>query len=933
MAKGYSSFIISPPLFIRGSQSQTFKEDPMIPSGFCKTLLALAVTAAALPALAQTVQLNDSGLLSENQAYTDSLEITGAFSGSAADAVRLTNVSIAQGLTLDAGIENAGGNGVVFDEVFGEGLVLSNVGGDLLNKGSISVLSDASSALRVEQVGIQGSLLNQGSLAVQGNGSSGTLAIHNSTITGDLHNQGSITTEGLNTTALDIRHDTYLVGSLINSGLIQAQGLGDPVTDMISAIHIRDSAIDGDIHNEAGATIRAVGLGNDGISLQGVELSGSLINDGTIEVVGDGVAIDLYRGFQYDSQFEWLGPTTLKQLVNNGSIIGRDEESIAILVDGATFTGEGPGILNNGLIQSVDDAITFDANGLGEDNAFLLVENNGDIISQANAIDASYLENGESIYLDWNSGRIEGNLVDLTSINIMGEVAFSGTDITETGANIRMKDGGWIDIGATSDNIVGHLELVQAHTLIDGSLNLAGPSSLGMTLSSATDAEKAVLEVSGIAEFKNGSRIRLAAQGEDFSPDGSQYILVKAGTLDDQGLSVVSSSALLRVDTYGSENDQVTATVSLRSGTEIDDIVVGNGGSRNAGRALKSFSGILGQLEQRDPPLFQAFANADQAQAARLAGELTPDIHGAAREAAQRGHQLIGNAASNRTGSLRSGLSSGDGLSRTGAWGQALYSESDQGLRDGITGYNAYSRGVAIGADGKLEERLTLGLAYSFIDTSVNGSDGGNRTEIESHAFSLYGGFEQGPWFADASLTYGLNDNQGRRRVASTLAKADYDSRLLGLNLVGGYGFQLHDGLLLEPRLAARYSLVDIDGYREQGSSAALRVDDQRYEVAELGAGLRLAGRYPLAHGTLEPQVRLMAYHDFAADSSRSTSTFLVGGTPFVTSGTSPVRNSYEASVGLDYLLGAVTLGVNYEHVGKSDFNADTFAARVRYDF
>ncbi|MDD2055849.1 autotransporter outer membrane beta-barrel domain-containing protein, partial [Pseudomonas putida] len=117
---------------------------------------------------------------------------------------------------------------------------------------------------------------------------------------------------------------------------------------------------------------------------------------------------------------------------------------------------------------------------------------------------------------------------------------------------------------------------------------------------------------------------------------------------------------------------------------------------------------------------------------------------------------------------------------------------------------------------------------------------------------------------------------------------------------------------------AARYSLVDIDGYREKGSSAGLKVQDQRYEAIELGAGLRVAGNVQLGQGTLVPQATLMAFHDFAADQASSTSTFVLGSTPFVTTGAKAVRNSYEAGVGADYKLGAVTLGLNYDYVGKS---------------
>ena len=45
------------------------------------------------------------------------------------------------------------------------------------------------------------------------------------------------------------------------------------------------------------------------------------------------------------------------------------------------------------------------------------------------------------------------------------------------------------------------------------------------------------------------------------------------------------------------------------------------------------------------------------------------------------------------------------------------------------------------------------------------------------------------------------------------------------------------------------------------------------------------------------------------------------------------MRNSYEAGLGADYTLGAVTLGLNYDYVGRSGFDADTVTAKVRYAF
>ncbi|MCY1186510.1 hypothetical protein D9M73_273890 [compost metagenome] len=76
-----------------------------------------------------------------------------------------------------------------------------------------------------------------------------------------------------------------------------------------------------------------------------------------------------------------------------------------------------------------------------------------------------------------------------------------------------------------------------------------------------------------------------------------------------------------------------------------------------------------------------------------------------------------------------------------------------------------------------------------------------------------------------------------------------------------------------------------------------------------------------------------MAYQDLIGDQTASTSTFVLGGTPFATNGAEPARSSFEAGVGVDYRVGALTLTAGYDYLTKEDFNADTFTAKVRYDF
>ncbi|TBU79375.1 autotransporter domain-containing protein [Pseudomonas daroniae] len=713
---------------------------------------------------------------------------------------------------------------------------------------------------------------------------------------------------------------TRVQGDLINNGSLTMTG------ERVSGIRVDSAAIHGDLINAASGKILADGEEASGILLEGGSIAGKLINHGLIQVSGEDASGLLATANAVGDRADLGG------IENHGSIVASGEDATPIKLDGVSFAGSPVQVLNTGLIQSDDAAIeigTFDIDSTDAVDT-LVIQNSGTIVSRDEAIDASFASG--DVKLLWDQGSITGNLIDLTGIDITGQVAFTGNDATEDGAHIRMKNGGWVQVGGSS---AARLEFEQPHTIIQGNLNVAENAALGLNLSSATDPSKAVVAVSGTAAFASGSQIQLAARGSDFTAAGSTYTLVEASTLEDAGLDVTSRSALLNVDTFTIEDNQIVAKVSTKAEEEVGEEIGNVGGTPNAQRAGAAFSQVVTGLAQNNPndPVFQAYVNASQDPATlkALAEQLTPEVNGGATQAATSGQTLVSNVTGNRTSSLR-GASSGDAFQGTGVWAQALYSDASQDLRDGVAGFNAYSRGIAIGADGKLSDQLTLGVAYSFLRTGVN-SDSGNTTDVDGNALTLYGSFEQGGYFVDANLSYGINDNESKRRIAGTTAKGDYDSNVLGASLVGGYTYRLNDRFLVEPRLAARYTRVDIDGYREKGSSAALRVEDQRYEVAELGAGVRVAGNFPLGRGNLQPQARLMAYHDFAADEAKSTSTFLLGGTPFVTQGAGSVRNSYEAGIGADYRLGAITVGLSYDYVGKTDFNADTFSAKVRYDF
>lgn len=828
------------------------------------------------------------------------IRISSAASDSRSTAILVHNTEVLGAVRNLGMLEGTGG-----ERMGGISIVSSQVAG--VSNGASGVIENSAastSAIYLEDSQANGLVSNQGQIKVAGGDAftgpstgSGGVSVLNSQLHAGMSNSGSILGRGANATSgvAGMSMTTSTSTFLNNSGTVDIAGLES------SGIYLQNSQLSGALLNSG--AIKVAGSASvhpaAGIVTVGSNVAGGISNTGTIDVSGAGLSgVALRNG-------------SVSSLSNNGSISA--DAGAGIYLDGVSLSS----LTNTGSIVGGTYGIHRTGSAFG-----LQINHDGGLIEGGTA--AILAENAS---LNWTAGTIRGDLDGLYVVDVLGDVVFDGTYIRTQEVEIS---------AASGSRPTGRLALQRAHTRIDGDLFLGTGTSVDMLISTAqTNPNQAILAVSGQAEFLAGSQLRLSASADDFSANGTQYTLISAGSILDGGLGVVSNSALLNVNSFNVDaagSRTVTAVVSRKSDGEIEQVLEQAGASGNGiSAALPFTTSVLSQLDSSDP-LFQAFANASPQELAALVEQLTPEINGGATQAAMGSQSLVNGVTSSRTGGGDKGMSSGDVLQQTGVWLLGLGSNADQDRRNGIAGFDAETHGFAIGADGKLNPQTTIGLAYANLQTEVK-SEAGNTTDVDGHAFTLYGGYAQGGYFFDGSLTYGINDNSARRYVAGTRVKGDFDSELFGINLLAGYGLQLNSEWLFEPRVAARYSRLDIDSYREKGSAAALQVGAQRYEVAELGAGVRLAGNFAVGQGNLEPEVRVMGYHDFIADQASSTSAFLLGGSPFVTTGAKPARNSYEAGVGVNYHLGALSLGLSYDYLGKQDFSADTLQASVRYNF
>ncbi|AZF40375.1 hypothetical protein C4J87_0183 [Pseudomonas sp. R1-43-08] len=857
---------------------------------FQKSLLAIMVGAISTQVLAVEFDLGQGKNIWANETFNEPVTITGKFS-------EVVN----SGTTDPAGL----------------GFVNTNIQGSLINRADITLDS-------------QGKTIR--AIAIDPMFWSGPSGLNPGTITGDVVQAGNILMthgayEGLEIGA------TTIGGSVINSGTIRSTPpvSAEPFPGYLGGgegIYLHGTTVAGDVSNTGVIDMagpEAIGLVLDVNSGTPTTIGGKLLNSGSIIATGNGAwgmevetATNPLRiensGLISANGNEAKGLTfyagTVDYILNTGTIEAKGAAANAFDLSGASFAQNSAtgarGIVNRGLITADGTAIQVDA--AEQVASFEINQQAGEIRSNSGiAVDANNLAS-----LNWTGGKITGDLLNLNAVNVDGQAGFTGSRI----------------IAPVSVNS-GSLNLSAPGTAITGNLNVASGAGIDMHLSDSVVPTTPYLTVNGTANLAQASKLTVSANPGDFAApkSGTQYTLLQATNVQNNGVAVASASSLLNVLSYSADAQTVKAVVAVKSDQQVQQELAGASAGASAATAVNVLKNdVLGQLNQNDP-VFQSLANAGTAQQlAQLADQLTPDVNRGALDVALSGQTVVNGAIFNRLTDQRESHQVG------GVWVQGLSSNMDQDGRGGNNGYSANSSGMAVGVDGRVNDTTTLGVAYSYLNSNIH-SDLGNKTDVEGHALSLYGNWALQNWFVDGSLSYGHNENDSKRHVAGTTAKGSYDSNVLAASVIGGYSFKPSQAVVIEPRVAARYANVRMDGFTEKGSSAALSTASQRYEVGELGAGVRLAANLPLSAGTLQPEATLMAYHDLMGDRVAQTSSFVAGGSPFTVTGASVARDSYEASVGVNYQVSDFTVGASYTRQARSGFDADGVMLKARYAF
>lgn len=714
-------------------------------------------------------------------------------------------------------------------------------------------------------------------------------------VNGDLVNNADMTINALSLTnsegTLYLEQGGQVTGNMINNGQLISHGVTDVnvyVAGPIGGSFINNGLIENTDNRHPDTANLAV---------HNAMISGDLINAGTLRATGNkAIALD-------------LEDSTVRQVDNQGTIFVQGTHATALSISSGVTLGQ-RNLLNHG---------TLEAQGTGATAARIIddrwLTNYGSVLSDDVAVDISTVR--ESTYAQM-SGLTSGvvavkgqgdNYMWLEGGEIRGDI--TGMRLIEVGGAGVTLDSALIN-SRYLDVESGTLTLLRPGTVLNGDFETAS-ADLNLVLSNATDPNTPFFRVNGLVgiDYSQGSRVLITPKPNDFSLSGPRtYQLISANTWINTPNAPQSTSGLLRVLSHSFDGQVLSAEVETLSGVAAASLVANQGASRRAQRALASFSAQMPALAA-DDPVFLSLAAADAARTAEIAEQLAPESNGANALAPIAGLRLLESATQQRH------EPAGDRARGPRAWVSLLDNRGHTGERDGARGFDQDTQGIALGLEQAFGDQGLAGIAYSHY-LGNSDSHTGNKLDTKGHLVSLYAHQGWGPYFVDGSLSMGWFEHDSRRYITGTRASGDQDGQQYGASLIGGYRLEL-DSLLVEPRLGMRYTRVELDGYREHGSSAALKVESSRYESGEVGAGLRVAGLFPVASGRLMPEASLMAWHDGIGDRSDTQARFLVGGETFTTPGVRQGRDTLEARLGVRYDLGDLTLGAGFSRTQRSD--------------
>lgn len=566
-------------------------------------------------------------------------------------------------------------------------------------------------------------------------------------------------------------------------------------------------------------------------------------------------------------------------------------------IDGSTFTDNSSNI--GGAIATTHAGLAGDEYVTVQNSTFTgntATEKGGAI---ANGFSTFNIEN--STFKDNSSNGTGGAIQNLANrtINLSGTNTFSGN--TAGGVKNDIHNDGTL-------NVSGLLAL-------DGGITGTGTVNFldGSSLKAALNSETAII-TAGTITGQTALVLETGSEGGTIKLDGAQ-----------------DSFSFVQNALYDITNDAGTWTFAKKDADAIAEATGATGTAAEAVAAVTAgtsdHEGFNAVAENINTMLQSSNTEVVAAgvQAAKALAPVEAPIHQA--QATQTASQILAAAGSRLSGgsTVSTGESSGDfALGKGSVWAKGLYNKSKY---SGTDGFDAYSRGIALGAEAQITDSVKVGLGYAYTNSDIKPDL--RKAEIDSNSALLYGEYKPNNWYVNgiASYTWGRYDEH---RYATTDVSGKYDVNTIALQAMTGYDIHM-DALTFTPEAGLRYMNIDQKAYTDSiGSHIAGNSSDIFTGVL----GAKAVYDWNITDNILlKPEVRAAITYDFVRDNATAVMS-LANGSVIATDSKALKRFGTEFAVGLTTdIADNLEMGIFWEGKFRNDYTDNTGMINVKYNF
>ena len=299
---------------------------------------------------------------------------------------------------------------------------------------------------------------------------------------------------------------------------------------------------------------------------------------------------------------------------------------------------------------------------------------------------------------------------------------------------------------------------------------------------------------------------------------------------------------------------------------------------------------------------------------------INPETTSVMQSASVAMQNTVAGMASGRMGAIGKGRNGGDVmLTSGGIWAQGVYNKSKQN-----DSFNGYTRGIAFGLDGTVNNIWTLGIGYAYAHSDVSAT--ARDTDIDSLTIFAYGQYKPADWYVNTIVNYTMSDYSEQGDVLGIAVKSDYNVRSLGAQVMTGYDFA--GGIT--PQVGLRYAHVSADDYKNS-LDIANSFSDLNYLTAVLET--KYANRFDVSKRlALCPEFHYGVMFDLVSDNQVAQVT-IPGINSYTIYGDQLSRLGAEFGLGIGAKYRDMDLSLNYDIEVREGYSSQTGRVKFRYNF